>query len=94
MISPALLARTGRTLYGAQWQSALAWDIGRNEKTVRRWASRESPIPDWLPAELARLLELRGMDIGHLLAELRELPAASLHRRQRRPAAPPEGALR
>lgn len=72
-LTPALLARAGRTLYGRQWQAEMADDVGRNWKTVSRWASGESPVPAWVGPRLANLLELRAMDIRHLLEDLRPL---------------------
>lgn len=69
-MTPALLIETGRALYGSVWRVPLAEELGRNEKTIRRWAAGEFPIPDGVEAELRRLLELRAMDIRHLLQRL------------------------
>jgi ribosome-binding protein aMBF1 (putative translation factor) len=69
-VTPDLLARIGRALFGSYWQTALAAEIEVNERTVRRWAAGDSAIPDGIAAELARLLELRAMDIRYLLADL------------------------
>lgn len=38
-MSAELLERTGRALYGQQWQSDLARDIGVSDRTVRNWAA-------------------------------------------------------
>ena len=43
---PALLGAVGRALYGAQYQSALARDLGVTDRTMRRWvAGQTCPAP-------------------------------------------------
>lgn len=69
-MTPALLVETGRALYGSDWRSPLADELGVHQRTVRRWAAGEFPIPDGVEAELRRLVELRAMDIKHLLQRL------------------------
>jgi|CXWL01.1.fsa_nt_gi hypothetical protein len=49
--SPAArLARYGRLLWGEQWQSAMARELGVNIRTVQRWAAgvNEPPEGVWL----------------------------------------------
>ena len=41
------LATLAEKLFGGQWQHPLARALGLNERTVRRWASGETPVPEW-----------------------------------------------
>lgn len=70
------LTAIGTALYGSQWQSALARDLGIADRTMRRWVSGESPIPTGIIAELTRLLRERQMDIEAVLADLPQIPGA------------------
>lgn len=41
------LAAAARLLYGGErWTAALAADLGVGERTIRRWLSGETPLPD------------------------------------------------
>lgn len=51
-----LLTRVAQGLYGPCWRAPLGTALGVNERTVRRWATGESAIPD-LRADLARLID-------------------------------------
>ncbi|MGH6946936.1 MAG: hypothetical protein ACREDZ_06375 [Kiloniellales bacterium] len=43
----ALLKRLASRLYGERrWQAALARELQVNDRTVRRWASGASPVPE------------------------------------------------
>jgi hypothetical protein len=59
LITPSELASRGRALYGQRWQTALAEDLAINDRTMRRWLSGESPIPDNIEDELRQILERR-----------------------------------
>lgn len=66
-MTPALLSRMGRALYGDQWQRALSRAIGKNERTIRRWAAGDYPVPDG-DAELIRHeMRRRRREIDELL---------------------------
>jgi len=45
----------GLALYGHDWQSALARAIGVTPRSVRRWASGEVVVPDWMEEKLTGL---------------------------------------
>ena len=64
------LTAIGTALYGQQWQSALARDLGVADRTMRRWVAGESPIPTGIIADLHRLLRERQINIQELLADL------------------------
>jgi DNA-binding transcriptional regulator YiaG len=53
-MTPGQLSAAGQSLYGAQWQTALARRLGVDDRTVRRWLAGDRAIP--LIAE--RLIEL------------------------------------
>lgn len=74
------LTAIGTALYGQQWQSALARDLGVVDRTMRRWVSGESPIPTGIIADLHRLLRERQMDIKTVLADLPQVQAPYTHR--------------
>ncbi len=67
-----LLREAAAALYGPQWQSALARDLGVNGRTVRRWAAREFSPPARIYADLARLADARLVDLGKLRARLKK----------------------
>ena len=65
-----LLTRTGKSLHGEQWQRPIAVDLGVNERTVRRWVARASPVPDGIRAELLALVKAHGRRLADLADEL------------------------
>jgi hypothetical protein len=65
-----MLIGTGEALYGDQWQRALARDLNVNDRTVRRWYSGESAIPNGIKAELRALLSVRQKKIFALIVDL------------------------
>ncbi len=64
MTDPAALAAAAKLLYGDQWQSALARDLGVASRTVRRWKAGKSPLPPGVEAELRTRLADRFAEIG------------------------------
>lgn len=54
------LHEAGNALYGRQWQSALARELGVDPRTVRRWASGKIAPSPWVAREINRLLSARG----------------------------------
>ncbi len=73
VLTADLLEQIGRALHGERWQTGLAADLERTDRTMRRWMSGESVIPAGVVADLRHLLELRAGAIDRLLSEL---PAA------------------
>ena len=67
-----LLHAVGAALYGNQWQSAIARDLGVSDRTMRRWAAGTAETPAGLRADLLRLVEQRGADLGALAGRLRK----------------------
>jgi hypothetical protein len=54
-VTPDQLANLGTQIWGRQWQTPMARHVEVTDRTVRRWASGQSPIPD----DVAQ--KLRGM---------------------------------
>ena len=66
-----LLAACGSALYGPQWQSPLARDLGISDRTVRRWLAGTSEMPAGVLSELLQLLQARAVTLGNLAQQLR-----------------------
>ncbi|QEG30222.1 hypothetical protein GobsT_50250 [Gemmata obscuriglobus] len=51
-MTPVEFCEVGESLYGAGRQAKLARALGRDDRTIRRWKSGESPVPnvveEWL----------------------------------------------
>ena len=67
----ALLIACGEALYGPQWQSALARDLGVSDRTMRRWIAGDRDIPSGLPLDLLRLCTERAAALDSLADRLR-----------------------
>lgn len=68
-----LLVEAGEALYGPQWQSALARDLGVSDRTVRRWVAGTTELPQGVYVDLLRLTQERAQVLEDLAARLREL---------------------
>jgi hypothetical protein len=44
-LTPAEFRKIGESLYGTGWQVKLARYLGRDDRTIRRWKTGESPVP-------------------------------------------------
>lgn len=67
----ALVIAVGQALYGQQWQSALARDLGISDRTMRRWIAGAQPVPDGLKVDLLRLCVERAQALDDLAERLR-----------------------
>ena len=65
------LAAAGRALYGQLWQSALARDLGVNDRTMRRWVSGQEP-PETIWADVISLLAARRQTIHDTMRLIEE----------------------
>ena len=63
--------------YGERWQTDIAKALGVNDRTVRRWASGETPLPVTLKKKLLNHLEARKRDIDKAMIEICEEAKAS-----------------
>ncbi len=66
-MNPTLLRDAGEALYGPLWQSALARDLGVTDRTVRRWAAADYPIPHGIWYELKQILKQRRFAIAAVM---------------------------
>jgi hypothetical protein len=57
----------GLSLYGPGWQSAMARDLGINDRTVRRWVAGQNPVPEWIGDAL---IEAQKTRMAYLLQQL------------------------
>ena len=69
-----LLVECGEALYGQQWQSALARDLGVSDRTVRRWVAGTFEVPVGLYVDLLRLTQERAALLDSLGPRLRKAP--------------------
>ena len=77
-----LLARVGVTLFGAEWVSPLARELGVALRTVQRWAAGDVPVPPGvldrdLPALVRRLGPARLAELERSAGALRKLLEAA-----------------
>lgn len=70
-----LLVECGEALYGQQWQSALARDLGVNDRTVRRWVAGATPVPSGVYVDLLRIVVERQAQLDDLAQRLPEAGA-------------------
>ena len=73
------LIEAGRLLYGPDWQSPLARELGVALRSVQRWAAGHNPVPD-LASEIAPKLLARVSLLESQAIQCREL-ARKLQRR-------------
>jgi hypothetical protein len=69
-----LLVECGEALYGPQWQSALARDLGVADRTMRRWVAGTTDVPSGLYPDLLRLTQERAAVLDALAPRLRTAP--------------------
>lgn len=55
-MTSAELAAMCLAIWGHNWQGPLARALNVNDRTIRRWASGEVPIPDRVETELRRVI--------------------------------------
>ncbi|KJC41495.1 hypothetical protein UP09_20615 [Bradyrhizobium sp. LTSP885] len=53
-------------MFGGQWQSSLASELGINERTLRRFVAGTSPIPVGIWNELRRRLFNKGVEVQRM----------------------------
>lgn len=75
-----LLTETGEALYGPQWQSPLARDLGCNVRTIQRWVAGVNEPPDGIWMDLLRLSQERAMMLDALADRLKREAAPGAKR--------------
>jgi hypothetical protein len=48
------ITKKGEAMYGPNWQSAMARFLNVSDRTVRRWVSGTSGVPDWVLTALSK----------------------------------------
>jgi hypothetical protein len=73
-MTPALFQQIGEALYGEEWRTPLARDLGVSYLNVRRWAAGDKVIPPGVVRELRELLAAefctRAVELGRIEAAL------------------------
>lgn len=71
-MTPALLLRVGRALYGTpDFRHQMAADLNVAVREVSRWRAGTSPVPYGVERELRRRVEALQTEVGAILAEPR-----------------------
>ena len=65
-----ILIKAGLASFGKQWQTAMSKVLGVNGRTVRRWASGETPLPAPLKKELLKHLKQRKREINKAMIDI------------------------
>lgn len=68
-----MLARLGRIIYGANWQTSLAREANLNPRTIRRYASGELSIPPEICHIYDRLLSNKIIQSRNSINEMARL---------------------
>lgn len=71
LMTPEQLTAAGRALYGEQWQSNLARRLNIDSRRIRQWLKGERPLPEWLPSELAALLQANIAECARVLNDIK-----------------------
>lgn len=69
-MTPARFSQIGELLHGPSWRTALADDLKVAERTVRRWAAGENPIPDGIASDLAKLCRSKAEQLSKFSDQL------------------------
>lgn len=73
-MTPDLLHEAGAALYGPRWRADLADALSVSERTVRRWAAGEWPVPSGARRDIRALLAERGKTLASVR---RRIPGSS-----------------
>ena len=69
-MTPDLLRETGEALFGPRWQCELARALGVSDRTMRRWANGEWPIPGAIVDELKPHFDNRINQLEYIIDRL------------------------
>jgi len=65
-----LMQAAATALWGPQYRSEMARQLGVHLRTAMRWNRAESPVPDAILARLSKLLMLRRVEIDKVMEQL------------------------
>lgn len=66
------LKAAGEALWGPQYRSEMARQLGKHLRTVMRWDKGETAIPPEAEDKLVKLLHRRKVEIDRVLIKLKE----------------------
>lgn len=58
-MTPKKLTEIGQALFGHRWKSPMADVLNRDKKQIRRWADKDSVVPDWVEVEIYKFVKAR-----------------------------------
>lgn len=64
------LAEIGKAIYGQNWKSPMAKDLGVKYRTVLRWVAGEFAIPEDIQDRLKKALKLRAEEAQRTATKL------------------------
>jgi hypothetical protein len=70
VLSPEELARIGLALYGDQWRTPLARDLGMSERSLRYMASGDRGISVGIARDLLAVVKARRTELGEIVHAL------------------------
>ena len=73
-LTPDLLLRAGRALYGARWHTALARDLGISERMIRFMLAGERGISPDYAGWLVDIVRARQADLNDVIRDLSRQP--------------------
>jgi hypothetical protein len=66
----ALLENVGRALFGDRWQTYLGLTLEVSDRTVRRWAAGDAPVPEEVWPALVAVIRQRRLILDRTLHAL------------------------
>ena len=79
---------TGEALYGQEWQGPMGSELEVAERTIRRWASGDSEVPEGVWDQLADLCARRARTLEQLASDIRSPGLQTQVNAHMRPARP------
>lgn len=73
IVPPDALIRAGRAMFGDNWQTPIARELGVSDRSVRYWTKGEHAIPAGVVGDLVKILRARGRKMDALADELARL---------------------
>lgn len=64
------LDKVGNALFGPNWQTPLAKELAVNLRTMQRWASAETPMPERIWAEIGEICRQRSEALANWAGRL------------------------
>ena len=72
-LDPAALAESGEAIFGPDWKTPMAEELGVGRRTISRWAAGDFNIPPGIAGELADVAERAASRLAAVIAKLRKM---------------------